>query len=81
MPRDIVILTPRPFRPEFGPQERSNSAASAARLIAAGIPIEHGHAFRSKAATGSERKRPGVVPGMRSWVRSFWRRQPWCAGR
>jgi hypothetical protein len=33
------------------------------------IPIERGHAFRSKAATCSDEGGRGVVVGMRSWVR------------
>jgi DNA-binding transcriptional MocR family regulator len=39
------------------------------RRLRPGIPIERGHAFRSKAATCSDEGGRGVVAGMRSWVR------------
>ena len=49
------------------------------RRLRPGIPIERGHAFRSKVATYSDGRR--VVAGMRSWVRFFWLRQDWRVGR
>ena len=51
------------------------------RGLRPGIPIERGHAFRSKAATCSEEGGRGVVAGMRSWVSFSWLRQDWRAGQ
>src|SRR5260370_32085558 len=51
------------------------------RRLRPGIPIERGHAFRSKAATCSDEGGRGVVAGMRSWVRFSWLRQDWRAGQ
>ncbi|HKG00944.1 MAG TPA: hypothetical protein VKB15_10005, partial [Xanthobacteraceae bacterium] len=51
------------------------------RRLRPGIPIERGHAFRSKAATCSGEGGRGVVAGMRSWVRISWLRQDWRVGR
>jgi hypothetical protein len=61
----------------------SRSRAPLLRIptVAAGIPIERGHAFRSKAATCSDEGGRGVVASMRSWVRFFWLRQDWRVGR
>src|SRR6266852_2330818 len=51
------------------------------RRLRPGIPIERGHAFRSKAATCSDEGGRGVVAGMRSWVRFSWLRQDWRVGQ
>jgi transposase len=45
------------------------------RRLRPGIPIERGHAFRSKAATCSDEGGRVAVAGMRSWVRISWLRQ------
>jgi hypothetical protein len=51
------------------------------RGLRPGIPIEHDHAFRSKAATCSDEGGRGLVAGMRNWVRFSWLRQEWRAAQ
>jgi hypothetical protein len=54
---------------ENGVRSLDVQCACGFRRLRPGIPIEHGHAFRSKAATCSDEGGRGVVAGMRSWVR------------
>jgi hypothetical protein len=96
-PRGVATVNTTGYSPTGAAIAQSNAAVQNDAMISAtiergqancgfrrlrpGIPIERGHAFRSKAATCSDEGGRGVVAGMRSGVRFSWWRQDWRVGR